>query len=133
MLGGRLGAGRTGGERIWRADGLNRAADPNNLIFVFTDNQGNWDNPPADSSGGCIGRVCVSPAVPIPSNTVTITYTLGPDAYPRKTVQLTLQEGQSIDRLEVERFSVDVPARRGGRGEPVFVGDAWWFGVECVE
>src|SRR5439155_21431561 len=70
-----FGPGRTAGERIWRADGLNRAGDPNNLIFVFTDNQGNWDNPPTDSGGGCNGRVCVSPAPPAPGNTATITYT----------------------------------------------------------
>jgi hypothetical protein len=61
---------------------------------------------------------------------VMITYALGNDLYPRKTIQLTMKEGQAIDRLEVERFSVAVPATRGGRGEPVFVGDQWWFGVE---
>lgn len=38
--------------------------------------------------------------------------------------------GESVDRLEIERFSVDVPATRGGRGEPVFVNNAWFFGVE---
>ena len=67
--------GRNGGERIWRVDGLNRAGDPNNLMYVFTDNLGNWDNPPADSGGGCNGRVCVSPVPPVAGNTVTITYT----------------------------------------------------------
>ena len=70
-----VGPGRTGGERIWRVDGLNRAGDSNNLIFVFTDNLGNWDNPPVDSGGGCNGRVCVSPVPIVAGNTATITYT----------------------------------------------------------
>lgn len=29
---------------VWRADGLNRMGETN-LVFVFTDNTGNWDNP----------------------------------------------------------------------------------------
>ena len=29
---------------LWRADGINRPGETN-LFFVFTDNQGNWDNP----------------------------------------------------------------------------------------
>src|SRR5439155_4527182 len=69
-----IGPGRGGGEQIWRVEGINRAGDPN-LLFVFTDNQGHYDNPPADSSGGCYGRVCVSPVPPVAGNTATITYT----------------------------------------------------------
>jgi len=61
---------------------------------------------------------------------VTITYSIGKEPYPRKTVSLRMKQGEMIDRLEVERFSVDVPATRGGRGEPVFVNYRWWFGVE---
>ncbi len=34
---------------LWRADGLNRAGE-SNLVFVFTDNQGHYDNP--DGIGG---------------------------------------------------------------------------------
>src|SRR5215218_1273502 len=41
-----------------------------------------------------------------------------------------MKEGQAIDRLEVERFSAESQASRGGRGEPVFVGNKWFFGVE---
>jgi predicted alpha/beta superfamily hydrolase len=70
-----FGPGRKAGERVWRVDGLNRAGDPDSLVFVFTDGIGQYDNPPADSSGGCLGRVCVTPAIPIPGSTVTITYT----------------------------------------------------------
>lgn len=29
---------------VWRADGINRVGETN-LVFVFTDNAGNWDNP----------------------------------------------------------------------------------------
>lgn len=39
-----IGPGRGGSEQIWRADGLNKAGDPS-MLFVFTDNLGNWDNP----------------------------------------------------------------------------------------
>jgi predicted alpha/beta superfamily hydrolase len=73
-----VGPGRTAGERLWRVDGLNRAGDLNNLIFVFTDNMGNWDNPPANSGGAttnaCSGRVCVAPSPLMAGNTATITY-----------------------------------------------------------
>ncbi len=61
---------------------------------------------------------------------VAIDYTLGRDGFLRKSVKLTMNEGEVIDRLEVERFSVDATASRGGRGEPVFVNNTWWFGVE---
>lgn len=36
--------GRTAGEKIWRADGINAAGQPN-LLFVFSDNHNNFDNP----------------------------------------------------------------------------------------
>jgi predicted alpha/beta superfamily hydrolase len=39
-----VGPGRGGTERLWRADDLNRAGETN-LMFVFTNNQGQWDNP----------------------------------------------------------------------------------------
>jgi predicted alpha/beta superfamily hydrolase len=39
-----IGPGRGGSEQIWRVDGLNKAGDPS-MLFVFTDNLGNWDNP----------------------------------------------------------------------------------------
>ena len=72
-----VGPGRTGSENIWRADKVNRAGETN-LVFVFTDNNDNWDNP--DSGGGgltnpCNGRVCVSPVPLVAGNTATITYT----------------------------------------------------------
>ncbi len=39
-----VGPGRTPGESLWRADGLNSAHD-GSLSFVFTDNAGAFDNP----------------------------------------------------------------------------------------
>src|ERR1041384_1865548 len=39
-----VGSGRTPGESLWRANGINVFGEPN-LLFLFTDNQGNFDNP----------------------------------------------------------------------------------------
>ncbi len=36
----------------------------------------------------------------------------------------------TVDRLEVERFVAQKPASGGGRGEPVFIGDKWFTGLE---
>lgn len=38
------GPGRTGGETLWRVDGLNAAGEPA-FSFLFTDNLGHFDNP----------------------------------------------------------------------------------------
>ncbi|SEI55324.1 hypothetical protein SAMN05216327_102417 [Dyadobacter sp. SG02] len=35
-----------------------------------------------------------------------------------------------VDRLEVERFVTEKPAAGGGRGEPVFIGNKWFAGLE---
>ena len=44
-----VGPGRGGTEQLWRVDGINHAGETN-LVFVFTDNQGHYDNP--DGVGG---------------------------------------------------------------------------------
>ena len=44
-----VGPGRGGTEKLWRADAINRAGETN-LVFVFTDNLGHYDNP--DGIGG---------------------------------------------------------------------------------
>ncbi len=44
-----VGPGRGGAEKLWRVDSINHAGETN-LIFVFTDNQGHYDNP--DGVGG---------------------------------------------------------------------------------
>ncbi|MCC6445861.1 MAG: hypothetical protein IT210_20705 [Armatimonadetes bacterium] len=52
------------------------------------------------------------------------------DPYIRKSLILTMGEGRAVDRLEVERFRTQAECDRGGRGEPVFVGPSWFFGLE---
>jgi hypothetical protein len=48
----------------------------------------------------------------------------------RKSVELEFSGDATVDRLDVERFTTAEPAARGGRGEPVWVGDRWFFGLE---
>ncbi|WP_183576523.1 hypothetical protein HDF18_21540 [Mucilaginibacter sp. X5P1] len=48
----------------------------------------------------------------------------------RKNISLFYNKEATVDRLETERFTVDEPATGGGRGEPVFVNDQWFFGLE---
>jgi len=60
---------------------------------------------------------------------VTVTYTLGTGPCHHKTVALAMNEGDTIDRLQVERLSTDQKAARGGFAQPVFIGN-WFFGVD---
>jgi hypothetical protein len=48
----------------------------------------------------------------------------------RKQVLLEFPGSATIDRLEVERFTTVETAARGGRGEPVWIGGRWFFGLE---
>jgi hypothetical protein len=50
--------------------------------------------------------------------------------YLRKQIQLEFDSAATIDRLEVERFTTVETAERGGRGEPVWIGGRWFFGLE---
>jgi hypothetical protein len=59
---------------------------------------------------------------------VTVTHTAG--SYLRKVVELSFPAAATLDRLEVERFTLAATTTRGGRGEPVFVGDRWFLGLE---
>ncbi|MBI9017499.1 MAG: hypothetical protein JEZ07_09595 [Phycisphaerae bacterium] len=61
---------------------------------------------------------------------ITIRYWVEDQPYIRKQVTLDMTQGQSIDRLEVERFVTASPQARGGRGEPVYIDNKWFFGVE---
>ncbi len=64
-------------------------------------------------------------------NGVTVTYTAkNGEPYIRKNIEFEFRIPISIDRLEVERFSLKEKAKRGGRGEPVFVDGKWFFGLE---
>ena len=60
---------------------------------------------------------------------VRVTYTLGKNPWVHKTVRLTLNEGDRIDRLSMQRFSTDTKIRLGGRGQPLQIGN-WWFGAD---
>jgi len=60
---------------------------------------------------------------------VIVTYTLGDGPYVRKAIVVSLKPGEKIDRIQVLRFSTDRKARRGGQGQPVFLGP-WFFGVD---
>ncbi|WP_367873693.1 hypothetical protein [Luteolibacter sp. Populi] len=63
--------------------------------------------------------------------TVTVSFQeSGGDAWIRKQVILEFPAAATVDRLEVERFTTPEKAARGGRGEPVFVGGRWFFGLE---
>ncbi|MEK7949167.1 hypothetical protein [Luteolibacter soli] len=59
---------------------------------------------------------------------VTVTFESG--SYLRKWIELEFPKAATIDRLEVERFTASGTGTRGGRGEPVFLGDHWFFGLE---
>lgn len=48
----------------------------------------------------------------------------------RKKIKLVFKTQATVDRLEVERFVTAGNQSGGGRGEPVFVDDAWFFGLE---
>lgn len=70
------------------------------------------------------------PAGVVPSH-VTVRYASKPgERWLRKTVALEFGGEATVDRLEVERFSAKGSATRGGRGEPVFFNNQWFFGLE---
>jgi len=52
------------------------------------------------------------------------------EPYLRKQVILDTEPGRAVDRLQVERFTCRSDMRRGGRGEPVFLDDIWFAGLE---
>ncbi len=52
------------------------------------------------------------------------------ESHLRKTITLQFSGKATVDRMEVERFIVNTAARGGGRGEPVFIGNQWFTGLE---
>ncbi len=52
------------------------------------------------------------------------------DPYLRKIIIFREQQDATVDELRVLVARTELPLRGGGKGLPVFVGDAWWFGVE---
>ena len=63
-------------------------------------------------------------------SSVLVRYILGNKPYIHKVLTLAMVEGQTVDRLEVERFKTQLPCAIGGIGQPVFIGDAWFVGFE---
>ncbi len=61
---------------------------------------------------------------------LTVRYSLGDEPYLRKTVCLEMPPESAIDRLEVERFRTPMVCDLGGLGEPIFMGDNWFSGLE---
>lgn len=61
---------------------------------------------------------------------VVVTYLLADEPYLRKNIRVRLRPEAAVDHLEVERFRTTSPCDRGGRGQPVFVNPAWFFGLE---
>ncbi|MCE5241339.1 hypothetical protein LLH23_22980 [bacterium] len=62
---------------------------------------------------------------------VSVQYWLRGDGGPlRKSLTVTLPAGKIVDELEVEHLVTDAPATRGGYGQPLFLGDAWFLGLE---
>ena len=61
---------------------------------------------------------------------VLVRYSLAEEPYLRKTLTLEMEEGEAVDRLEVERFTTGQACQLGGIGAPVFVGKSWFVGLE---
>jgi hypothetical protein len=57
-------------------------------------------------------------------------YSLAEQPYLRKKLSLDMPEDGAVDRLEVERFRTRQICDLGGLGEPIFLGDAWFAGLE---
>lgn len=90
---------------------------------------------PAVTKDGATQRVMIeyTPAKELPAGapkSVVVEYTLSGEPYLRKSLTLIMPENGAVDRLDVERFKVEQPCTRGGRGEPVFIGETWFTGLE---
>lgn len=104
---------RTLDDREWTVDDYRSAGDPEK------------------AGGALVFRYVWPEGSALPENApsmVTVTFDGGD--YLRKKIELEFPHAATLDRLEVERFTTRETAGRGGRGEPVFVGDRWFFGLE---
>ena len=61
---------------------------------------------------------------------ILMEYSLAEEPYLSKTLTLTMEEGEAVDRLEVERFKTGLVCDRGGIGQPIFLADSWFVGLE---
>lgn len=65
-----------------------------------------------------------------PDACVILYWAAAEESWLRKKISFEFAGSATVDRLEVERFSVKQKSERGGRGEPVFVDGTWFFGLE---
>ena len=80
-------------------------------------------------------RIHYTPRGSLPDDqpqSVTVIYALTNEPYLRKTLVLAMRAQGAVDSLSVERFRTKLLTGRkpGGRGEPVFMGDDWFAGLE---
>ena len=61
---------------------------------------------------------------------IRLEYSLAEEPYLRKSLTLEMKEGQAVDRLQVERFRTRSVCDRGGIGQPIFIDDTWFVGLE---
>lgn len=66
----------------------------------------------------------------VPAKLLVTYFAIQGQPHIRKILVLEYPRPTTVDRLEVERFTVKSPATGGGRGEPVFIGDKWFTGLE---
>ena len=67
---------------------------------------------------------------PTAPKSILVQYSLGEEPYLRKTLTLNMVESQAVDRLDVERFRTRLVCDRGGIGQPVYIADSWFVGLE---
>ncbi|MBB2953347.1 hypothetical protein [Sphingobacterium sp. JUb56] len=66
----------------------------------------------------------------IPQELKITYFVVADERFSRKKMQLSYARKVTVDRLEVERMYMQKNANGGGRGEPVFIDNAWFFGLE---
>jgi len=128
--------------RLARADGNDAIAINSDEFHILPlDSEQGWTvsdyvaigSPVREDNGGVTTvRISYRQRRPLPRpapQQVTVTYSLSIGPYHHKTVSLKMNNGDMIDRLQVERFSTAQIASRGGFAQPVFVGH-WFFGVD---
>lgn len=128
--------------RFARADGSDAIAVESDEFHILPlDSEQGWTvadyvaiGPPVREEAEGVSTVCIAyrQRRPLPARApqqVTMTYTLGEGPTHYKTVALVMQEGDVVDRLQIERFSTEQRASRGGFGQPVFIAN-WFFGIE---
>jgi len=68
---------------------------------------------------------------PVAPQSIKVQYSLKKgETFMRKSLQLVYREAATIDRLEVERLTIAQEQKGGGKGEPVFVGNQLFMGLE---